>query len=169
MGSLEINVSGTNPADYFGFGTWEQIAKGQALVGVNPNDSDFQIAMKTGGSKTHSHSQGNTGSYSGTSGSYSGTTGSHKLTVDEMPSHTHSVKFDQSENHGTQWLKTGGNSGGPYGSAEYVYATGGNAGHTHTIPSHTHSIPSHTHTNPNTNSSSNVMPYYTVYVWRRTA
>lgn len=54
IGSLEFNmVDDTNPTDYLGFGTWELIAKGQMLVGVNPKDEDFNEAGKTGGEKTH--------------------------------------------------------------------------------------------------------------------
>ena len=40
------------PAAKFG-GTWEQIAKGQVLVGVNGSDTDFNASGKTGGEKTH--------------------------------------------------------------------------------------------------------------------
>lgn len=54
VGSLEFNmIDDTNPKDYLGFGTWELIAKGQMLVGVNPDDKDFNEAGKTGGEKAH--------------------------------------------------------------------------------------------------------------------
>jgi microcystin-dependent protein len=46
-------------------GTWELFAKGQTTVGRNPNDADFNTIGKSGGAKTHT------------------------LTVNEMPSHTH--------------------------------------------------------------------------------
>ena len=54
VGSIYISTSSTNPSSYFG-GTWEAVAQGRTLVGVNASDSDFNTVMKTGGSKTNSH------------------------------------------------------------------------------------------------------------------
>lgn len=59
-----ILASNINPNDIWP-GTWVRTAKGQMIVGVNENDSDFRTVGKTGGEKTV------------------------KLTVDEMPSHYH--------------------------------------------------------------------------------
>lgn len=50
VGSIYMSVNNTNPGTLFG-GTWSQVAKGQCIVGVNANDTDFNSAMKTGGSK----------------------------------------------------------------------------------------------------------------------
>lgn len=100
--------------------TWERFAKGQTLVGVNEDDEDFSAADKTGGEKAH------------------------KLTVAEMPSHTHRYGYL------TNWdgrvmsgfavtsSSTGSNN-------QSVYAAGGDE--------------------PN----NNLQPYVTVYYWRRTA
>lgn len=53
VGSLYFNAtSGTNPKTLLGFGTWEQIAQGKTLIGVDTEDTDFSIVGKTGGSKT---------------------------------------------------------------------------------------------------------------------
>lgn len=54
IGSIFLSVNDTNPSTWFG-GSWEQIAKGRTLVGVNKNDTDFNTVQKTGGSKTNSH------------------------------------------------------------------------------------------------------------------
>lgn len=62
IGSIYMSIQGTNPSAFFG-GTWERIAKGRALVGVDENDVDFNAAEKIGGEKEH------------------------KLTVKEMPNH----------------------------------------------------------------------------------
>ena len=67
IGSIEINVSGTNPETYLG-GTWEAFGSGRTLVGINNDDSDFNVAEKTGGEKTHT------------------------LTTNEIPAHTHGSK-----------------------------------------------------------------------------
>lgn len=64
VGSIYLSVNNTNPSTYFD-GTWELVAQGRTLVGVNSSDSDFNTAKKTGGEKTHT------------------------LTIDEMPSHNH--------------------------------------------------------------------------------
>lgn len=59
VGSIYLSVVNTNPSTWFG-GTWEQIAKGRTLVGVDTNDTDFNTVEKTGGSKyiqNHRHSQ----------------------------------------------------------------------------------------------------------------
>lgn len=53
VGSLYLNAtSETNPNILLGFGTWEQIAQGKTLIGVDTEDTDFSTVGKTGGSKT---------------------------------------------------------------------------------------------------------------------
>lgn len=59
VGSLYFNAtSNANPSTLLGFGTWEQIAQGKTLIGVDTEDTDFNTAGKTGGSKTHNHTSG---------------------------------------------------------------------------------------------------------------
>lgn len=53
-GSIYMSVNNTNPSNFFG-GTWEQIAKGRTLVGVDTSQTEFDTVKKTGGSKTHKH------------------------------------------------------------------------------------------------------------------
>lgn len=62
VGSIYLTVENINPADEFG-GKWELIAQGRTLVGVDPNDTDFNAPKKVFGEKEH------------------------KLTVEEMPKH----------------------------------------------------------------------------------
>lgn len=75
IGSLEFNVSGTNPNTYLGFGTWELWGSGKVPVGVDTTQTEFNTVEKTGGSKymqKHSHTRGTmniTGSYTVTSDS----------------------------------------------------------------------------------------------------
>ena len=66
VGSLYLSIVSTSPQTLFG-GTWVRWANGRVIVGVDPSDSDFNAAEKTGGAKTHT------------------------LTVNEMPNHTHTV------------------------------------------------------------------------------
>ena len=84
--------------------------KGRIPVGQDIGDTSFDEVGKTGGEKTHI------------------------LTIAEMPSHDHTVKFDQSANGGTAWLKTGGNSGGPFTGYGYVNSTGGGQAHNNLQP-----------------------------------
>lgn len=57
-------------SDYLGF-TWQRIASGRMLVGINTSDTDFNTIGKTGGEKTHT------------------------LTIDEIPSHNHDIIVDK--------------------------------------------------------------------------
>lgn len=78
VGSLYFSGNSTNPGTLFAGTTWEAYATGKTLIGVDPDDSDFNEADKTGGTKSidlsHTH-----------------TTSGHALTTSEMPSHTHSI------------------------------------------------------------------------------
>ena len=59
VGSIYLSINNTNPSKWFG-GTWEQIAKGRTLVGVDTGDADFNTVKKTGGSKyIQKHRHGN--------------------------------------------------------------------------------------------------------------
>ena len=60
-------------------GTWERYAQGRVLVGVNPDDTDFNASGKTGGEKTH------------------------KLTATEMPKHKHNINYNVSG--GNAWYE----------------------------------------------------------------
>ncbi len=50
VGSIYLSINDTNPSKWFG-GTWEQIAKGRTLVGVDTSQTEFNTVKKTGGEK----------------------------------------------------------------------------------------------------------------------
>lgn len=53
VGSVYVSINEINPSIYFG-GTWEAFAKGKTLIGVDSDDTDFNVSQKTGGEKpTH--------------------------------------------------------------------------------------------------------------------
>lgn len=57
IGDLFFTTNNTNPSNRFG-GTWELYAKGRTVVGIDPDDTDFNAIGKTGGSKdlqAHEH------------------------------------------------------------------------------------------------------------------
>lgn len=112
VGSIYIAYNHTNPKTLFG-GTWERMSGG-FLWASQAGD----IIGQTGGEKTH------------------------KLTVDELPSHTHGSVYSGNAS-GTKsyaWLASGGSS-----MAYGTVATGGGAEH------------------------NNMPPYIQVSIWRRTA
>ena len=151
VGSIYMSVNNSNPSTWLG-GTWVAWGSGRVPVGVNASDSNFSTVEKTGGASTHTHTQGATGAATGN-------TGSTALTVNQIPSHSHTFTA-------VQRVSTAESvASGAYGYISQTLSTGntgGGAGHTHTLNSHTH-------TNPTTNSSSSLQPYITCYMWKRTA
>lgn len=191
VGTIIMSTSSANPSTYMGFGTWAAWGSGRVPVGVNTGDTDFATVEKTGGSKTHTHTQGATGAASGNTGASSGSTGgpsnntsgSTAITVAQMPGHTHdfpayhvntgSYNAESAQITYKDWSTTAW----PAVAQTWGQSTvGGGQGHTHTLSSHTHSLNSHTHTlnshthtNPTTAAASDVQPYITCYMWKRTA
>ena len=118
IGSTYITQTNTNPSEILKFGTWERV-KGKVLVGLDEDDTDFNEIGKTGGENTHI------------------------LTVDEMPSHTHTVNYSGGAGTSTGVTAMGDQLGT---SSSIVQATGGGQPH------------------------NNLQPYQVIgYMWRRTA
>lgn len=132
VGAIYMSVDSRNPSQIFG-GTWEQI-KDRFILSAG----DSYAVKSTGGSKTHYHSTGN-----------------HTLTVNEIPSHTHTyfrTRAIWAEEAADSSTAVGCNNTWSYGKTyPSTYATGGGQAHNH----------------GNTGSASNLPPYYVVYVWRR--
>ena len=110
MGAVYLSASATDPATLFG-GTWERI-QGRFLLAA----SGSYAAGSTGGEATHT------------------------LTVDEMPSHSHTFRAAMPGATNSDPV-FGSNGGGTYSTN----ATGGGAAH------------------------NNMPPYLAVYMWERVA
>ena len=65
INKVEVFFDDLDHSDFLGF-TWERVGSGKVPVGLDTSDTDFNTIGKTGGEKTH------------------------KLTVNEMPKHSHS-------------------------------------------------------------------------------
>lgn len=52
---ISMNLSTTSQVEALFGGTWVKFGEGKTLIGVDGNDTDFNSAEKTGGSKTHTH------------------------------------------------------------------------------------------------------------------
>lgn len=112
IGSIYISTNNASPASLLG-GTWEKIRDKFLL-----SESDTISAGSTGGEATHT------------------------LTVDEMPSHTHSTPV-KSGSYIT--MDGSGNTWVPIYNNDYVGYTGSGQAH------------------------NNMPPYLAVYMWKRTA
>lgn len=115
IGSIFISTNTTNPSTYFG-GNWERI-KGRFLLAAD--DSTYKIGS-TGGEATH------------------------KLTINEMPSHTHRVYgYYNMTPQGGNYVAGGVVSTVPQHYGNYPEKTGGDKPH------------------------NNMPPYLVVYIWKR--
>lgn len=122
VGSIYLSVNSTDPSTIFG-GTWEQI-KDQFLLSAG----DTYTAGATGGEATHT------------------------LTVNEMPSHSHNVSW---QDNCPPWVQAGGYgqiTPTPTGNANKINLGGLSIGGTGGGQAH-----------------NNMPPYLVVYVWKRTA
>lgn len=118
VGAIYMSTSPTNPALLVG-GTWVAWGSGRVPVGVNTSDSDFNTVEKTGGEKKH------------------------RLTISEMPSHSHEIRVMADSTTGAEpYVKSGENS---QETTADTQPTGGGAAH------------------------NNLQPYITCYMFKRTA
>ena len=119
VGKIYITVGNENPNETIG-GTWIKFGSGKCLVGVDTSQTEFNVVEKIGGEKTHT------------------------LTIEEMPSHSHTEKYV-----GVDWYQHGTSGDWNISSALEPYRETGNTG--------------------GDQPHNNLQPYITVYMWKRTA
>lgn len=105
VGSIYISSDATNPADAFGFGTWEAYAEGRSIVGVDEGDGDFEDAGMTGGAKTVT------------------------LTEQQIPAHTHVTRIRAVGLIGTVGVSGATQASNASASDGATAATGGGEAH----------------------------------------
>ena len=125
VGFVFISVVSTNPASLLGYGTWVAFAEGRCLIGAGTSDQAFS-AGSTGGESTHT------------------------LTVNEIPSHTHTYKVMSSTTlfSGAKNVAQGSDSS----RGNYLQFADLNCSYA-----------------GSSNSHNNLQPYVVVYMWERTA
>ena len=138
VGSIYISAENTNPSVLFG-GTWEKI------------EDSFMLS-------SGSYELGTTGGNSSVSYTPQGIVGDHKLTIQEMPSHNHSITINVGWGSGGYGSGAGNasqnNPANLWGAS--VGYNGGNQPHNHPFTGTTASIQT-------------MPPYIVVNVWKRTA
>lgn len=110
VGSIYQSTNATNPSTFMG-GTWTRFGQGRVLVGVSENETEFNVANKVGGSKTHT------------------------LTVQEMPSHSHRQRV--TANNGSPAIRRDHSSDGNssiYDQGIDTGSTGGGQAHNNLQP-----------------------------------
>lgn len=132
VGKVEIFFDNDDHSDYLGF-TWERTSVGKVPVGIDSADTDFNTIGKTGGEKTHT------------------------LSVEEMPSHKHSIRWNTrawEESSGAYFVnvdavegvsKDSSNAKILYPLSQYADNAGGDKPH------------------------NNLQPYQVMAIWKRTA
>jgi microcystin-dependent protein len=151
-----IAVVNTNPGTLLGYGTWSAFAAGRMLVGFNAGDADFDTAEETGGAKTVTLTAAQSG----------------------LPQHTHTqnahTHTQNAHNHviTSQTATTGGATSYEHGTLDTSSAE---AEATETTANATAVNQDATAVNQNAGPTdaaqahSNMPPYITVYMWKRTA
>lgn len=149
VGSVYTSTTAiTDPSDaaLLGFGTWVRL-KGKFLVGVDEADTSFDGLGETGGAKVHTHT--NNLSVDG-----------HVLSITEMPTHTISTTIPKGERG------SGGAASGETLRADNLVTNGNKVVESSPIGSsqaHSHNL------SGGVSTASSLPPYYSAYMWRRTA
>lgn len=107
INKVEVFFDELDHSNFLGL-TWERIAEGKFIVGYNSNDSDYNQIGKTGGEKMH------------------------KLTIDEMPKHSHKIKVSGSTTGGYAGILRNNASDGP--ASGFIENEGGNQSHENRPP-----------------------------------
>ena len=161
VGSIYFSVKNENPSSKFG-GTWVSWGSGRVPVGVNSSDGNFNSVEKTGGASTVT------------------------LTTAQIPKHTHSVSgytnstgshahYENDLLWANQASTTGSSAQHQVACSQGVWFTCRTQGggmraelYTDSDGKHSHSFSCTSGSSGSGNSHTNLQPYITCYMWKRT-
>lgn len=167
VGSIYTSVDSTNPAQLFGFGTWEALPEGRMLLAQGSN----YRAGSTGGEAMHTLTTAEMPRHN------------HYSDTEAAGNHNHGGTTNSNGNHNHNIVKTFGNSPNRSGNGTYINkdnsdniknleplktTDAGNHSHTFTTTdngNHTHRIKDDGGSQPH----NNMPPYLSVYMWKRVA
>lgn len=170
VGSIFFTTKNTNPGTFIG-GTWVAWGSGRVPVGVNTSDGNFNTPEKTGGASSHSH----------TVNAHSHSTPSHRhgFTVgwyDWYASAAGITSYASSKGKFQTASDSGVFANSLYGGNISVNGALTNWATTHNPTIYKSdgdttavSAGNTGNSSPATNSQSNLQPYITCYMWKRTA
>ena len=197
VGSIYVSTaySTTSQVSVVLGGTWEVYGSGKTLVGVNASDANFNTVNKTGGSSTttlsttnlpsHTHSIPALSGTAASAGAHTHTRGTmnitgsgnfrdfdysdHNLIMETSGAISVSREYWADPPHGSV-----GNSSSntAYINVLKLNASSGWTGSTSSAGAHTHSVSTNVSTTGASGSGTaftNLQPYITVYMYRRTA
>ena len=195
IGSIYTSTTLSTPAQVQASigGVWEVYGSGRSLVGVNTSDANFNTVNKTGGSTTTTLTTANLPAHTHSIPALSGTAASAGAHTHPIPAlsgstnsagnHYHAQNQYTWNSNGAGTLKALFDNGNNYGITTYGTLDTGSAGaHSHTVTTtastsgssgaHTHTISTVANTTGSAGSTtafSNLGPYITVYMYKRTA
>lgn len=147
VGSIYMNaLDQRDPSQIIGIGTWKLYGAGRNIIGVNPNDSDYSSAGKTGGTNNAS------------------------ISIDQLPYHQHSGSTSTDGNHahtlwGPGWLYSAQfqnprDRWWDHISGYTTQGVDGNGAHNHHF---------WTNWSGGNQTHSNIQPYNVIKIWERIA
>lgn len=169
VGAIFMTVDSRNPKEIFGFGTWEEFAKGRVIIGTGQNTDDGLVA------KTFVNEQ--------KGGFYE-----VKISTDQLPEHAHNLKDISTSNDGAHRHENGyisrtdaTNSNMPFGLVSGIsravhtyehhkYYEGSSMGYTSSADAkHSHTLTGDTGAVGKGSAVTITQPFIAVNIWKRTA
>ena len=155
VGAIYMSVDNTDPAELFG-GTWVRWGAGRVPVSVNESGTEFRTVEKTGGAVSITLTQAQIPAH-----------------IHTVPAHGHTAVASNAGAHShhtqrTQNAQTGGTGHLAQGSVDSSTHTSTDGEHTHEITVYPRDAFGTTSTGGSAGHS-NLQPYITCYMWKRTA
>ena len=166
VGSIYFSVKNENPSSKFG-GTWVAWGSGRVPVGVNSSDGNFNSVEKTGGASTVTLSTAQIPSHTHKVSGSTNSTGSHS-----HPEHDYLWANQASTTGGSPYKHQIIVDGGAGGGVWFTCRTQGGGMraelYTDSAGTHSHSFSCTSGSSGSGSSHTNLQPYITCYMWKRT-